>query len=129
MSEESDQVDDFKPVAKFDEVREGRLNSAEFEVDGSKIPLVLMKRGREVLALNGVCSHMGGPLPEGKLVDEWCVECPWHGSQFDFRDGSVVHGLAAYPQPKFETRVREGMVEVRLARPSGDIVEEILTSL
>jgi len=129
VSDESDQLDDFKPVAKLDDVREGQVTSAELEIDGSKIPLVLMKRGREVLALNGVCSHLGGPLAEGKLVEEWCVECPWHGSRFDFRDGNVVRGPAAYPQPRYEVRVRDGMVEARIARPSGDAANRILTSL
>jgi nitrite reductase/ring-hydroxylating ferredoxin subunit len=129
VSGESEQLDDFKPVVKLDDVREGRLTGAELDVDGKKVPLVLTKHGREVLALNGVCSHLGGPLAEGKLVDEWCVECPWHGSRFDFRDGEVVRGPAAYHQPKYEVRVRDGMVEARLARPAGDVANQILTSL
>jgi nitrite reductase/ring-hydroxylating ferredoxin subunit len=123
-----DELDDFRPVARLDEVREGRLSAAELDLGESKISLVLMRRGNEVLALNGTCSHLGAPLAEGQLVDEWCVECPWHGSRFDFRDGEVVRGPAAYPQTKFETRVREGKVEARLARPSGDVLEQILTS-
>jgi hypothetical protein len=28
-------------------------------------------------------------------------------------DGSVKQGPAAYPQPRFEARIREGQVEVR----------------
>ena len=99
------------------------------DMNGTKVPLVLMKRGGEVLALNATCSHLGGPLAEGKLVDEWCVECPWHASRFDFRDGSVTRGPAAYPQPKYETRVRDDMVEARLARPTEDAAEQILTRL
>jgi nitrite reductase/ring-hydroxylating ferredoxin subunit len=129
VSEESDQLDEFKPVAKLDDVREGRLTAAEIDMNGTKVPLVLMKRGGEVLALNATCSHLGGPLAEGKLVDEWCVECPWHASRFDFRDGSVTRGPAAYPQPKYETRVRDDMVEARLARPTEDAAEQILTRL
>jgi nitrite reductase/ring-hydroxylating ferredoxin subunit len=129
VGDTSDALDDFQPVASFDDLREGQLSAAELEVEGAKIPLVLMRRGREVLALNGTCSHMSAPLAEGRLVDEWCVECPWHGSRFDFRDGEVVRGPAAYPQPKFETRVRDGAVEARMARPAGDVAEQILTSI
>jgi len=128
VSDLNDELDDFHAVAQLDDVREGRLSAAELQVGADKIPLVLMRRGNEVLALNSVCSHMGGPLAEGRLVEEWCVECPWHGSRFDFRDGEVTRGPAAYPQPKFETRVRDGAVEVRVARPSTDVVEQILTS-
>ena len=93
---------------------EGQLKPGEIEVEGQKLPLVLLKQGRKILALGGRCSHLGGPLAEGKLIDGQCVECPWHGSQFDLQDGHVVHGPAAYPQPVFETRQRNGSVEVRL---------------
>ena len=124
----SDALDDFRPVAKFDDLREGRLAAAELDLGDSKVPLVLMRRGNEVLALNATCSHMGGPLAEGRLVDEWCVECPWHASRFDFRDGEVTRGPAAYPQPKFETRVRDGQVEARVARPAPDVLQQILTA-
>jgi nitrite reductase/ring-hydroxylating ferredoxin subunit len=128
VGDTSDELDDFRPVAKLDDLREGRLSAAELDLGESTIPLVLMRRGNEVLALNGTCSHMSGPLAEGRLVDEWCVECPWHGSKFDFRDGEVTRGPAAYPQPKFETRVRDGQVEARMARPSPDVMEQILTA-
>jgi nitrite reductase/ring-hydroxylating ferredoxin subunit len=122
-----EELDDFRPVAQLDGLREGGLSAAELDLGESKIPLVLMRRGNEVLALNGTCSHLGATLAEGRLVDEWCVECPWHGSRFDFRDGEVTRGPATYPQPRYETRVRDGAVEARVARPSVDVVEEILT--
>ena len=38
-------------------------------------------------AIGNVCTHMGGPLAEGKL-EEHVVQCPWHGSRFDIRTGS-----------------------------------------
>lgn len=109
-------LDEFKVAARADSLVEGGLSAGEITVDGTKVPLVLLKRGDQVFALNGTCSHMSGPLAEGKLVGESCVECPWHGSRFDFRDGSVVRGPAVYVQPRFEARVRDGNVEVRLAR-------------
>ena len=123
-----DEIDDFRQVAQLDDLREGRLSAAELDLGDAKIPLVLMRRGNEVLALNANCSHMSGPLAEGRLVEEWCVECPWHGSRFDFRDGEVTRGPAAYPQPRYEVRIRDGAVEARLARPSADVLDEILTS-
>lgn len=123
-----EQLDDFREVARLDELREGRLSKAELNLGETTIPLVLMRKDNEVLALNATCSHMSGPLAEGRLVDEWCVECPWHGSRFDFRDGEATRGPAAYPQPKYEVRIRDGAVEARLARPSTDVLHEILTS-
>ena len=53
------------------------------------------------------CSHEGGPLDEGDLVGDGtgrCVVCPWHGSTFRLRDGSVVHGPATSPQPAYDVK-------------------------
>jgi nitrite reductase/ring-hydroxylating ferredoxin subunit/uncharacterized membrane protein len=111
----SPSVDQWTEVARLDDLPDGQLVAGEIEQDGQTLPLVLLRRGGEVLALHATCSHMGGPLPEGKLVDDECVECPWHGSRFDMRDGSVVRSPATTPQPRFETRVRDHSVEVRRA--------------
>ncbi len=105
-------VDDFHAVIGAEALEPGKLVGAELEVDGQKVPLVLLKKGGSILALHATCSHWGGPLAEGKLVDD-CVECPWHGSQFSMHDGAVVQGPATAPQPAFEARVRNGSIEVR----------------
>jgi len=106
-------LDDFKPVASAESLVAGELLGAEVEIEGQKVPLVLMKKGRSVVALGATCSHWGGPLAEGKVVNGDCVECPWHGSQFSFQDGSAVQGPATAAQPVFEARVRNGQIEVR----------------
>ncbi len=100
-------------AAKSADLQEGKLGAGEVTVEGQKLPLVLLKRGAEVLALSGVCSHWGGPLAEGKLVEGDCVECPWHGSRFSMLDGSVHQGPASVPAHVFEARIREGNIEVR----------------
>jgi nitrite reductase/ring-hydroxylating ferredoxin subunit len=41
------------------------------------------------------------------------VTCPLHESVFALRDGALVHGPAAYPQPAWDARARAGRVEVR----------------
>ena len=56
-------------------------------------------------AIGDRCSHRGGPLHEG-TIDDGCVTCPWHDSQFRTTDGAVVRGPATSPQPCYE--VREG---------------------
>ena len=69
--------------------------------------MLLARHEGAVYALSDRCSHRGGPLHEGELRDG-CVTCPLHGSVFKLEDGSVVQGPAAYPQPRWETRVRDG---------------------
>lgn len=48
--------------------------------------LALFHVGTEVYAIDGMCSHQGGPLAEGKLAGS-VVTCPWHGWQYDVRSG------------------------------------------
>ncbi|WP_189186735.1 Rieske (2Fe-2S) protein [Streptomyces albiflavescens] len=95
----------------------------EFPVDipvrrmAGEVPvLVVRKTNGQWHALADRCSHMGGPLHEGKIVAD-CIECPWHGSQFRLADGENIHGPATAPQPCFECRPSSnGHVEVRLAK-------------
>ena len=63
-------------------------------------------------ALFARCSHLGGPLQDGDLVDG-CVRCPWHASMFRVTDGAVVHGPATAPQPAYELRVRDERIQAR----------------
>jgi nitrite reductase/ring-hydroxylating ferredoxin subunit/uncharacterized membrane protein len=81
------------------------------------LSLLVYRQGSEVNVLSDRCSHLGGPLHQGRIVIERggaCVACPWHGSTFAITDGTVVHGPATARQPAFETRVTaEGRVELR----------------
>ena len=58
------------------------------------------------------CSHRGGPLAEGDLNDG-CLRCPWHGSQFDAGTGEVRRGPATNAQPVYEVRRHARELEVR----------------
>ncbi len=78
--------------------------------DGVRLVVIVADGNVHVLADR--CSHRGGPLSDGKLVDG-CVECPWHGSRFDASSGRVRRGPATLPQPTYETRVVEGKLQVR----------------
>ena len=73
--------------------------------------LVLVRRGDVVYALKDSCSHAGGPLSGGKLLDGG-IECPWHQSVFRLSDGGVVHGPATSRQVSYQARIADGQVEV-----------------
>jgi nitrite reductase/ring-hydroxylating ferredoxin subunit/uncharacterized membrane protein len=81
------------------------------------LSLLVYRQGSEVSVLSDRCSHLGGPLHQGRIVVERgaaCVACPWHGSTFVIADGTVVHGPATARQPSFETRITsDGRVELR----------------
>lgn len=74
--------------------------------------LVLARSGERIEALHETCAHAGGPLAEGRLVDD-CIECPWHGSRFRLADGHVARGPAMYDQPAYEIRRGGAGWEVR----------------
>jgi nitrite reductase/ring-hydroxylating ferredoxin subunit/uncharacterized membrane protein len=83
-------------------------------VDGAPLAAVDGEDGPH--ALFDRCSHLGGPLHEGDLMDG-CVRCPWHGSTFRMADGTVVHGPATATQPAYEVRVDAGLIRARRRPP------------
>lgn len=99
---------EFVPALAETELPEGQLRRVT--VDGVKV--LLVRQNGEIRALAEVCSHEGGPLAEGKLEDG-TVRCPWHGSRFSLEDGKVVDGPATHPQPSFETRIHNGLIEIK----------------
>ena len=102
--------EDFVAVAEEAAVEEGKLHRAE----ANGTPVLLVRLKGTIYAIAATCTHAGGPLDEGTLEGD-VVACPWHGSRFCVRDGEVRGGPATFPQVRFETRVREGHVEVRRA--------------
>ncbi len=92
---------------------ESELHEAEprlAEVAGTRV--VLVRHAGRIHALGEVCSHLGGPLAEGKIEDGGIV-CPWHSSRFRLEDGGVLDGPATFPEPCFGTRVNAGQIEIR----------------
>ncbi|CAN5752612.1 hypothetical protein BH23ACT12_BH23ACT12_23340 [soil metagenome] len=79
--------------------------------------VLLYRNSGTVCAIHNVCSHRGGPLNEGSInAGTRTVTCPWHASEFDLCTGEVIHGPASAPQPRFETRVHGGKIELREVR-------------
>jgi nitrite reductase/ring-hydroxylating ferredoxin subunit/uncharacterized membrane protein len=86
--------DHFVPVLAEPELQDGTLWRVEYQ----GAPVLLARRGDRLFALAEKCSHWGGPLSEGKIIDD-SVRCPWHGSRFALEDGRVIDGPAVHPQP------------------------------
>lgn len=75
------------PVGTVAEVLVGSQPFAICNVDG------------EITALNGICSHRGGPLGQGQIHGELLM-CPYHMWEFDCRTGACLtdprRGVATY---------------------------------
>jgi len=102
---------DWMPTLRAADVAEGRPATAF--AGGTQI--LLVRRGGEVFALADRCTYRGGNLHEGELRGDTVV-CPRDGCTFRLGDGAVVKGPASIPQPSLETRVFDGLVEVRSKR-------------
>jgi len=103
--------EDFVPV--LDEGELPRDGMRRVEAGGVKI-LLSRSSGGGICAISNVCGHLGGPLAEGEREDDTVV-CPWHGSRFDLCSGAAIDGPAVFPQSRYETRVRDGKIEVKAA--------------
>ena len=74
--------------------------------------VLLARRGNEFFAIGAACTHYGGPLAEGLIVDD-TVRCPWHHACFSLRTGEALRAPALGPVACWSTELRDGMVFVR----------------
>ncbi len=93
-------------------VEESSVSSEARRVEADGVPVLLLRRDNHILAVGATCPHRGAPLEEGTF-DADTVTCPWHGSCFALADGALLRGPSAMPLPRYETRVKDGTVEVR----------------
>jgi nitrite reductase/ring-hydroxylating ferredoxin subunit/uncharacterized membrane protein len=106
--EEQTKPADYEPVLAEAQLPEGALKKIELK----GVPILLVRQGGNVYALADTCAHLGCSLAEGKL-QRLSITCRCHGSEFGLADGRVLGGPAVYPQPLFDVRVNNGMIEVR----------------
>lgn len=101
---------DWTPVLADEDL----LEDAPQVVHTGDTDVLLYRNSGTVCAIHNVCTHRGGPLNEGSIDSAArTVTCPWHASEFDLCTGEVIHGPASAPQPRFETRVHGGKIEVK----------------
>lgn len=83
----------------------------EIPVNGSKLvevdmfEIALFNLDGEIYAIENVCTHDGGPLVEGSIVNGHEVECPRHGARFDIRTGAALSLPAFEPTNSYAVRV------------------------
>ena len=77
---------------------------------------LLARLGDEVFAIGATCSHLGGPLHQGLVVDH-SVRCPWHHACFSLCSGQPLAAPAFDPLPHWEVTVEDSFVRVRIQLP------------
>ncbi len=92
---------EFIKVATVDEIPVG--GSKLVEVDDVRI--ALFNLDGDYYAIEDMCTHDGGPLVEGEVVNECQVQCPRHGARFDIRTGVAVSFPAFTPTNVFEVNI------------------------
>ncbi len=78
--------------------------------DGAPVLLVRLEDGFH--AVSGACTHYGGPLVEGLLVNGE-IRCPWHHACFSLRTGAALRAPAFAPLATWSTEVVGDTVFVR----------------
>ncbi len=101
--------DEFSPVLDEEDLPQDGMRRVS--VNGAEI-LLSRSSGGAICAISSVCGHFGGPLEQGDREGDTVV-CPWHKSRFELCSGRVIDGPAIFPQPIYETRVRDGKIEVK----------------
>ena len=90
-------------VATSADVREGQLHSVQL---AGKTLLLTRVQG-QVSAFSSKCPHVGLSLAKGAVVDG-TVQCPFHGSRFDLRNGQNLdwtHTVGKMEMPKWSHAV------------------------
>jgi uncharacterized membrane protein/nitrite reductase/ring-hydroxylating ferredoxin subunit len=96
-------------VARIEELRANQMKL--LHVGGRRVVLARTEEG--YVAFDDRCTHRGGSLAGGVMIGG-VVQCPWHGSQFDCRGGTVRAGPAQQPIGSYRVTEREGKVILAL---------------
>ena len=87
--------------------------------------IAVFRYDNRISAISNVCKHQGGPLGEGRVING-CVVCPWHGFEYDPRNGRApapfTERVATY-----QTAIRDDIAYVHEdAHPPGTALEPSL---
>lgn len=95
-------MDNFVRVATIDEIPQGGSKLVEVDM----VRVALFNLDGAIYAIEDVCTHDGGPLVQGQVVNGCQVQCPRHGARFDICTGAAVKLPAFEPTRTYTVRVQ-----------------------
>lgn len=104
-------MEDWQDLGPADELASGALRPQM----KAGVRLVVGRSESGHFVLDGICPHAGAPLGEGSL-DGDLLFCPVHAFAFETATGRCVDDATCSVRA-FETRIRDGRLEVRLPSP------------
>src|SRR5438552_15341277 len=87
MAEPSSELEgpDFEKGWKIDQLADGEMLLGHAFGEA----ILAARRGEEIFAIGATCTHYGGPMAKGWIVDS-TVHCPWHHARFDLHTGEAI---------------------------------------
>lgn len=73
------------PICASADIPEGRTR--RFQVGDEKILIHHLSDGFYATQAN--CTHLFWPLKNGEIIEDRCIQCPFHHARFDIRTGEV----------------------------------------
>ena len=99
---------DLAQGVSLQDLEDGKQFLGHFEGE----PVLVVRRGDEIFAIGANCTHYGGPLAEGLVVED-TVRCPWHHACFSLRTGEAVRAPALNPVACYRVERDSGRLFVR----------------
>ena len=99
--------DGFVATCSAKEVVEGRAKVVL--VEGTRV--AIWRHHGRLFATSNTCRHQGGPLGEGRIIDD-CITCPWHGWNYQPEDGCSPPPFKEVIET-YELKVLDGSIWLR----------------
>lgn len=117
----ADRCAEWVKVCNACEMQEGYAKIVQLS-EGERVAVYLQEG--KLSAISNACAHQNGPLGEGKVID-CLVTCPWHGFQYDVRNGrSPAPFTETVPTYRVSIQGDAVMVDPK-ANPPGTFVEPV----
>jgi apoptosis-inducing factor 3 len=99
MAEASSELEgpDFEKGCEIEKVADGEMLLGRAFGE----PVLVARRGEDLFAIGATCTHYGGPLAKGLMVD-CTVRCPWHHARFGLRTGEAIAAPALNDVPCYK---------------------------